>query len=1000
MTRVLLLSLIVLGSCAAPEGTGLARTAPGTGAKVRFDVFAKPLPEIPLPNDFATRFDASSPTRRRVNASGVAPTRWERATRADLDRLDGWGTYQAITVAFDQPLDVQNLIKRHVGDDYEPSNDAVYLIDVTRDSPDFCQRVPLDLGEGNFPLTLERTDLFANGRVGQQLLFEDQEEDQNRNGVLDPGEDLDMDGVLDHPNTLFPGDSPLHVLPFYERETNTLILKPVVPLRETTTYAVVLTRRLVDETGRPVQSPFPFVNHTTQTAALQPLTECLPRLGVGVDDIAFTWAYSTQSISRDFVAVRDGLSGLGVLQRLATEFPAQVKELLPLRDAVPGSTLNVRVVPGAQFRAVAADLLRSMNGGALSPSDQAVLESHQAVDFHVIFTFDSPQFFRRTDAEGRPLLLYEQLIELDPVTGAAFTRPEQITVWLTVPKNRAGPAPAVILGHGYTGNKLDPLIYGGYLARYGLASIGMEAVSHGVGLADTDKLLARALLANKGLGPMFDALVENDRAFDQNGDGVKDSGADFWTAYISHTREMVRQSTIDVMQLVKVLRGFDGLQTWAYDGNRDGRRDLAGDFDGDGVIDVGGSAPISMLGGSLGGIMSMMVAGLEPQLEVAVPISGGGGLPEIGLRSIQGGVREAVNLRLLGPLLVSKIGAGGGLELWQQVPDLNHLGEVKLANLPGPMVGGDTAVLWNKTTGEYRCFRVGPKGTLRAAISSDQGDRYRLSVFEGALPPAPTAGCEVLAAAAPRWSIEQTDTDFSFQGVAHAAGEELSALGDGFGLRQQSPELRRFMGLAQLAIDKGDPINFVANAEQHRLLRYGTGEAVSTRMLMVHTVGDMNVPVATGAAAARAAGFIELFEKDPRYGKTPNRVLIDTGTIEAVERVGRWTNSKGEPVHLDVENLAALSHSDDQFDVPRLSPPLRLVHQSDRIGGWSGVIFPMALPTGKHGFDPPDPSRSFDLGSVMLNLAGRYLQTEGAELPFEGCLENTSCSWVPPLPGN
>ncbi len=49
----------------------------------------------------------------------------------------------------------------------------------------------------------------------------------------------------------------------------------------------------------------------------------------------------------------------------------------------------------------------------------------------------------------------------------------------------------------------------------------------------------------------------------------------------------------------------------------------------------------------------------------------------------------------------------------------------------------------------------------------------------------------------------------------------------------------------------------------------------------------MNVPIATGTAIARAAGFIELYRKDPRYGKTVNRVLIDTGTIEGVERTGR-----------------------------------------------------------------------------------------------------------------
>ncbi|MEW6430465.1 MAG: hypothetical protein AB1730_03055 [Myxococcota bacterium] len=1002
MKRIIAIAVVALvAGCTSPEGSGLMKTAPGTGAEVKFDVFHRPLPEIPLPNDFATRFDATSPTRKRINASMLAPTKWEKATREVLDQLDGWGTYQTITVGFTRPLDLHNIIRRHQGDDYAPGDDAVYLIDITPDSPDYCQRVPLDMGEGNFPLTLERPTYFSNDRAGEQLLFEDTEEDLNRNGVLDPGEDLDMDGVLDHPNTLHPNTSSFDVLTFYERETNTLLLKPVMPLRENTTYAVVLTRRLVDEDGRPVRSPFAYINHTSQTETLKPLDPCLPRYGLGLPDVAFTWAYSTMSVSRDFVAIRDGLYGLGPLQRLATEFPDQVKELLTLRDETgPNTAVNVRVVPGEVFRQAAIDLLKSMSsGGNLSPQYQAVIDSHKFIDFHVVFSFESPQFFRRVDSEGRPLPLYRQVFEVDPVTGAAFTRPETVYVWLTVPKGRRGPAPVVVLGHGYTGNKLDPLFYGGYFARYGMASIGMENVSHGIGLPKDDLELGRALLASKGLGNMFDALVKNDRAFDQNGDGVKDSAADFWTSYILHTRDVVRQTAIDYMQLVRVLRGFNGLNTWKYN-KKDGKDGLAGDFDGDGVIDVGGTAAINITGGSLGGIMSAMMAGVEPQIDLAIPVSGGAGLPDIGVRSIQGGVREAVNLRMLGPLLVTVKNSAGELELWTELPDLNDLGRRKLANVTTPLLEGDTAVLFNLTTGEHRCFRVGKDGLLRAAISSDEGDQYKLAVYSGALPPKERDGCSVPEDARAYWTVEKTEFDFTWYGREHNAGEALSALGDGFGLRRQSPELRRFLGLAQLAIEQGDPVNYLQNVERRRILRYGTGEEVSTRMIVVNTVGDMNVPVATGAAIARAAGMIELFKKDSRWGKTENRVLIDTGTIEAVERTGRWKNSRGQDVHMDIDHLSAIAGKDDGFDVPRLDPPYRLVKDSDRVGGKTGVLFPMVVPTGRHGFDPPNPGDMFDLGSLMMNMLGRYMQSGGTELPMEACMEDNSCSWIPPIPAD
>jgi hypothetical protein len=1004
--KIWLLAVLAAG-CASPEGKGLMESGPGTGSEVVFDVFAKPLPNIPLPNDFATRFDATSATKKRINASMMASTKWERSTRESLDQLDGWGTYQSITVAFQKPLDLHNIIRRHQGDDYDASDDAAYLIDISPDSPDFCKRTPLDMGEGNFPIVLERPGYFDNDRLGDQLLFDDREEDLNRNGKLDLGEDLDMDGVLDHPNTLFPDDSTFKALTFYERETNTLIMKPVMPLREKNTYAVVLTKRLVDEDGRPVKSPFPYINHASQTKALEPLAQCLPNFGLGLEDVAFTWPYSTQTVSADYVAIRDGLYGIGPMARLATEFPAEITKLMTLRDSLPGSTVNVRLVTGEQFRSAAIDLLKQLNGtSTLSASMQQVAEHHKFIDYHVVFQFVSPQFFPREDSEGKPLPLYKQLFQVDPVTGAAFTRPETITVWLTVPKKQpgtaTGPAPVVILGHGYTGNKLDPLFYGGFFARYGLATIGMENVSHGVGLAPTDLELARGLLAGKGLGNMFDAIAKNDRAFDQNRDGTSDSGADFWTSYILHTREVVKQSALDYMQLVRLLRGFNGSKTWQFDANRDGADDFAGDFNGDGVLDVGGTAPIHITGGSLGGIMSAMMSGLEPQIDVSVPVSGGAGLPDIGVRSIQGGVREAVNLRMLGPLFTTTRNGMGQLEAWQLLPNLNDLGRVRLGPVSVELIEGDTAVLSNLTSGEHRCARVGPNGLLRAAVSSDENDQWKLEVYSGALAPEERTGCKIPTDTSPYWTMDAFGIDAKFQGLEHKAGEPLIALGDGFGLRRQSPEIRRFLGLAQLAIERGDPVNFLPYTERRRILRYGTGEEVGTRMVVVNTIGDMNVPVATGVSIARAAGMVELFSADPRYNKTANRVLIDNGVIESVERTGKYKNSAGEDVLLDVDHFSALSGdgAQDQFDCPRLTPPLRLVKPNDRVGGVTGVIFPMVVPTGRHGFDTPDPSLPFNLGSVMLNMLGRYLQTGGMELPMEGCLESSTCSFVPPIPAD
>jgi hypothetical protein len=445
--------------------------------------------------------------------------------------------------------------------------------------------------------------------------------------------------------------------------------------------------------------------------------------------------------------------------------------------------------------------------------------------------------------------------------------------------------------------------------------------------------------------------------------------------------------------VVRALRSFDGTRTWKYDSNGDGKPDLAGDFDGDGVVDVGGTAPIHLFGGSLGGIMSSYVGGLEPAIDTAVPIIGGGGLADIGTRSTLGGVRDGMVLRMMAPLVLVRDDV-----VYEALPDLTNYTEVKVATLKKPLPPGSVVVLKNLDSGEWRCGRVQPNGHLRVAVGSDEGNRLSLELYDGELPTKLREGCS--PEGTPREVISAFEGEVTWQGKKFSAGSDFLALGDGFGLRRGNPELRRMLGLAQVALEGADPANTAPFLHGDRTLTYGTGEKVSTRVLYLNTMGDSGVPTASGVTMARSAGLIDFKNVDARYGKTVQQLLIDDGVVESVESSRRYLSASGDPVLIDVDNLQSLStKGGDGFDVPRLDPVLRLLRTNTAAqgGGRSGILFPMMDPHGVHGFPKPTPQKNFDLGSLLFNQLSHYMATGGEQLDFDPCQLDWSCSWLPPI---
>lgn len=963
---------LVATACAGDRPASLAAPLSGSGPRVLWDIEARPFPEIPFPNDAATRLDATSPTGRRINISKEAETAAERRFRERLDQLDGFGLLAPLTVRFDAPLDFLDLEERQ-NDGADVSNDGILLIRLG--DGEACgtgeddRLARLDVGGGAYPLMLDRPCQYHfnlwegdficepvdcafgdDPRAGaSNLIFETVDEDTNGNGRLDPYEDTDFDGKLDKPNTRDgkPSLKADDLITFYERETNTLIAWPLIPLQEGTRYAVVLTRHLKGEDGQPIRSPFEGLGPARQLDALGQLEELLPCHGLALKDVAFAWVFTTGTPSSELLAIRDGLYGAGPLGSVLGDkvpvdsFRPQIARdvdedgaLPPAPYTLPGDVLLPIIAP------LSGQILETPGAG------QKLAVEAENVDYWVRADFISPNFL--VDKDGRATELYpddqDEIFDIDLRTGHATWAPSRVPFLCAIPKATAThkpPFPVIIYGHGYSGATFEILGFAGPMAKAGFALCGLEAPGHGLIIPSDEKAIVALLevaLDAFGLRSFYNAY-QGGRARDLDLDGFvgeRDNGTDFWTADIFHTRDMLRQEQIDHMQFIRTLRAVDGRKRMETDTNGDGSPNLLADFNGDGVPDLGGwqdtdgdhqwgdgehDNGIYVMGQSLGGITSAILAGVEPAVTAAAPVSSAGGLVHVGSRSTNLGVPEGVLLPILGPFITVAPhvqGAGataaldGRVDVGFLVPKVNQSWR-PVFHVSSEIKVGDRIVVENLRTGREVRGTVPESLRMRVGIAADAlrlgerrdllgivddtplpvdidarqaeqlGDRLRVTVLDGFDGPV-------------KETIESISEPFVFGGVNYAVGTPLVSISEGLGYTRQSPDLRRVLSVSQIAIEPGDPATYARYVRRDPLsYPYETGDVKAARdrgeythITLYHTVGDSDVPISAGITLARALGLVGHLAPDPAAGDAAMDTLLKYHVVEGVERTQRY----------------------------------------------------------------------------------------------------------------
>ncbi len=940
-----------------------------------WDILARPLPEVPFPNDAATRLVASSPTGRRINVSEDAATEVERRFRRNVNELDGFALLAPISVSFDAPIDWRDVHERHTGDE-DLGNDALLLFRLGGEGEacDASRPVRLDMGHGHYPLVLERPCQYHYAPwegdyncipqscegddprwMSSNLLLETVDEDLDGDGELDPYEDTDFDGVLDKPNT-WSGEATDSadagdLVSFYEMQTNSLVAWPILPLDEGAKYAAVVTRSVKDEEGRSVESPFEGRAPATQVPALQALEDILPCHGLDLDDVAFAWTFTTGRPTRELLAIRAGLYGHGTLDWVADVAPTST--LIPERalDPLPDGTVpdNAWIMPqevlGEFMEPLASAVLQQGGGGTLA-------EDTAHVDYWVLGQYQSPHFL--TDKDGRATELYpddqDEHFDVDVDAGTATVTAERVPFLCSIPKTTedySPPFPVVLYAHGYSGASFEIIGFAGRHARAGQAVCAIEAPGHGLAIPEEEAYifdLFLPLLDEAGFTSFIETYLGG-RARDNDGDGLvgeRDNGTDFWVADVFHTRDMVRQLAIDQMQLIRILRDVDGKRTMQRDIDGDGEDDLLTDFNADGIPDLGGwrdldrdgkrgsdepDNPIYAWGQSLGGISSAILAAVDPAVRAAAPISGGGGLVHVALRSKNLGVPEAVLMPILGPWITFRPHVwteaerdaaeeaeaelpedGGGLvDIGFLAPRVNE--PVRPVFATTDQIGpGDRIIVENLTTGEHWTGFADDDLTFRIAFAADAlrlGERRealgitedselpRSLESEGSLAIGDALRLTVLEGweGEPKQVIEEVGVPFTFGGVRYEEGARLVSIAEGLGKSRNHPDLRRFVAVSQTVMEPADPAIYAKHIFLEPLdFPYETGSVKeardagrTTRLLQWHTIGDSDAPVAAGLNLARAAGLI-----------TPEdmQLLIDHHVVEGVERVGHWPQLK------------------------------------------------------------------------------------------------------------
>jgi hypothetical protein len=373
--------------------------------------------------------------------------------------------------------------------------------------------------------------------------------------------------------------------------THTLHVEADELLAQHTRYALIVTNRVRDTKGRPVEASGSFrrFRQTVRGEYKQALLEAIHAargLGVRERDIVTASIFSTQSITSVMERIRDQIKD-------GTPDPANFL-LGPMGERAVFNLVDVASISWSRQTQVDPPAFSPM------PIDLDVLEVVPgAVGTIAYGYYVSPDYLVHPD-------------QYIPAVGTRTGTPvvqgyNNIYFTLFLPSGAKPEAgwPIALIGGGATGNQhFTSGNFASKLAANGIATIGINYVGQGFGPLST-------LAVNMRDGSSL-AIPDAGRGIDQdsnnvitNTEGSEAAAPRSWTISL---RDAHRQTVIDLMQLARII-------------------EVGMDVDGDNVADIDPSR-IYFVGASAGSMVGTIFMALDPSVPAGVAAATPGVIPE------------------------------------------------------------------------------------------------------------------------------------------------------------------------------------------------------------------------------------------------------------------------------------------------------------------------------------------------------------------------------------